>query len=43
MEMLTYREAARLLGVSVSTVYGWAYRRQIPHIRLSVTGRPRPE
>jgi excisionase family DNA binding protein len=34
-EMLSYRDAARMLGVPVSTVYGWAHRRQIPHLRLS--------
>lgn len=34
-EMLSYRDAARMLGVPVNTVYSWAARRQIPHVRLS--------
>jgi excisionase family DNA binding protein len=34
-DMLSYRDAARMLGVSVSTVHTWAYRRQVPHVRLS--------
>ena len=31
---LTVKEAARFLGVSPQTVYAWAERRQIPHLRV---------
>lgn len=34
MDLLNYREAARVLGVQVGTVYAWVSRRQIPHVRL---------
>ena len=29
-KLLSPREAAELLGVSLATLYTWAYRRQIP-------------
>jgi excisionase family DNA binding protein len=31
---LTVKEAAKFLGVSVSSVYAWAERKQIPHLRV---------
>jgi excisionase family DNA binding protein len=31
---MTFREAARFLGVSPQTVYLWVERRQIPHLRV---------
>jgi excisionase family DNA binding protein len=31
---LTVKEAARFLGVSPQTVYLWAGRRRIPHLRV---------
>ena len=31
---ITVKEAARLLGVSVQTVYLWVERKQIPHLRV---------
>ncbi len=33
-DMLTYKEAAWLLGVPVGTVYAWVHTRGIPHVRL---------
>ena len=32
--MLTYREAATLLGVPIGTLYAWVHTRAIPHVRL---------
>jgi excisionase family DNA binding protein len=32
--LLTVRDAARYLGVSVQTVYVWVERKQIPHLRV---------
>ena len=32
---LTYREAARLLGIPVGTLRSMVCRRQVPHIRIS--------
>lgn len=34
MEMLSYVEASRMLGVPVGTLYFWVSRRRIPHVRL---------
>lgn len=31
---MTVREAAKFLGVSQQTVYLWAERKQIPHLRV---------
>ena len=32
--LLTVDEAARLLAVSVSTLYGWVYQRRIPFVKV---------
>jgi excisionase family DNA binding protein len=32
--LFTYREAAKLLGVAVGTIYSMVHRRQIPFLRL---------
>jgi excisionase family DNA binding protein len=32
--LLTYREAASLLGIRVATLYSMISRREIPHVRL---------
>jgi len=32
--LLTVREAARYLAVSVSTLYGWVWQRRIPFIKM---------
>jgi excisionase family DNA binding protein len=32
--LLTIRQAAELLNVSISTLYGWVWQRQIPFIKL---------
>ncbi len=32
--LLTVRQAAQLLNVSVSTLYGWVWQRQIPFVKL---------
>ncbi len=34
-DVLDYRAAASLLGVSYSTLRRWVYERRIPHVRLS--------
>ncbi|MEZ6142927.1 MAG: helix-turn-helix domain-containing protein [Zavarzinella sp.] len=33
------KDLARFLGVSMSTVYGWIARRELPHYRLGAAGR----
>ena len=33
-EMLDYRQAARLCGLKVGTLYSMVARREIPHVRL---------
>ncbi len=33
-DVITYPQAARLLGVPVGTLYCWVHERRIPHIRL---------
>jgi excisionase family DNA binding protein len=33
-EMLSYREAARLLGLPVGTLYTLVHTRRVPHVRL---------
>ena len=33
--LLTAEEAAELLGLSRATLYGWAYRRRLPVVKLS--------
>lgn len=32
--LLTVREAARYLAVSVSTLYGWVWQRRIPFVKI---------
>jgi excisionase family DNA binding protein len=32
--LLTVREAAQYLAVSVSTLYGWVWRRRIPFVKI---------
>jgi len=32
--LLTVQEAAQLLAVSVSTLYGWAWQRRIPFVKV---------
>jgi excisionase family DNA binding protein len=32
--LLTVQEAARLLAVSVSTLYGWVWQRRIPFVKV---------
>ena len=32
--LLTVREAARYLAVSVSTIYGWVWQRRIPFVKI---------
>jgi excisionase family DNA binding protein len=34
MELLTYTQAANLLGLKLSTLYAMVSRRQVPHVRL---------
>ena len=33
-DVITYPQAAALLGVPVGTLYCWVHERRIPHIRL---------
>jgi excisionase family DNA binding protein len=33
--LLTAEEAAELLGLARATLYGWAYRRRLPVVKLS--------
>jgi len=35
MELLTYEQAAELLGVKRGTLYAWVHLKRVPHIRLS--------
>ncbi len=35
MDLLTYEEAADLLGVKRGTLYAWVSEKRIPHVRLS--------
>lgn len=37
--LLTVQEAARYLAVSVSTIYGWVWRRRIPFVKIGRTVR----
>ncbi len=32
--MLTYQQAASMIGVPVGTLYAWVHNRAIPHVRL---------
>jgi excisionase family DNA binding protein len=32
--LLTVQEAARMLAVSVSTLYGWVWQRRIPFVKV---------
>jgi excisionase family DNA binding protein len=32
--LLTVQEAAQMLAVSVSTLYGWAWQRKIPFVKM---------
>lgn len=32
--LVTVQEAAKFLSVSVSTLYGWAWQRRIPFVKL---------
>jgi excisionase family DNA binding protein len=34
MEMLSYPEAARVLGLALGTLYAMVHQRRIPHVRL---------
>lgn len=34
-DMLTYKEAAKLVGLKLATLYSKVSRREIPHFRLS--------
>ncbi len=34
-QLLTYQEAAKLLGMKVSTLYSLVFHRKVPHIRLT--------
>jgi excisionase family DNA binding protein len=34
-DIIGYNEAAVLLGVKLSTLYGWVHHKQVPHFRLS--------
>jgi len=34
LRLLTVHEAARLLSVSPSTLYGWVYQRRIPFVKV---------
>ncbi len=34
-ELISYREAAAMLGIAVGTLYSWVSRHRIPHIRMS--------
>lgn len=33
-DVLTYQQAAQLLGAPVGTLYSWVHHRRIPHVRL---------
>jgi excisionase family DNA binding protein len=33
-QLMTVHEAAQLLSVSVSTLYGWAWQRKIPFVKI---------
>lgn len=34
VQLMTVQEAAKLLSVSVSTLYGWAWQRRIPFVKV---------
>lgn len=31
--MLTYKEAAKVIGVPVGTLYAWVCQKRVPHVR----------
>ena len=35
IDIIGYRDAARLLGVPVGTLYAWTHQRRVPHFRLA--------
>ena len=35
LDLIDYRQAALLLNITPSTLYGWVHRRSVPHIRIS--------
>ncbi len=37
--LLNIRQASQLLGVSVSTLYGWVWQRRIPFVKVGRTVR----
>jgi len=34
IRLMTVRDAAKFLAVSVSTVYGWAWQRKLPFVKV---------
>jgi len=34
MTLMTVKEAAQFLSISVSTLYGWAWQRRIPFVKV---------
>mgnify|MGYP001615317030 CR=1 FL=1 len=32
--LLSYQQAAQMIGVPIGTVYAWVSQKQIPHVRL---------
>lgn len=34
MELCGYKDAAKLLGVPLGTLYAWVHQKRVPHIRL---------
>ena len=34
IELMTVQDAAKFLSVSVSTLYGWAWQRRIPFVKV---------
>lgn len=33
-ELLTYKQAAKVLGIPIGTLYSWVHHRKIQHVRL---------
>lgn len=34
IRLMTVRDAAKFLAVSVSTIYGWAWQRKLPFVKV---------
>lgn len=42
-KLLSAKEVAEILGVEISTIYDWVYRKKIEHIKIGKLLRFNPE